>query len=320
MTVTAAPDGDPRSTASRRRKGSALHKIIPLLLVIAGIAVLLYPVVVTYLRNAQQAEIAESYRDSQTVLDDSERQSWLDRAHEYNRLHSGGPILDPWLNRVSKDNAPYQDYLAELNPSGEDGVPMGALSIPVIDSKLPVYHGTETETLHNGVGHLYGSALPVGGEGTHSILTAHTGLTTATLFDRLDEVEVGDAFYLDVMGEILKYEVDQITTVLPEEISDVQPVEGEDLVTLVTCTPYGVNTHRLLVRGTRVPVGPEESQEAFENGAGLWQPWMIGVVIAVAVVLLLVLWLTLRERRKRSATANTPAATEETAEGAGRAD
>lgn len=300
MSVHTAPP-DSRRPLSSPKKRSVIHKAIPLLLVIAAFAILLYPVVVTYLRNAQQAEIAQSYRDSHTQLDDTERLEWLDRAREYNQLNTGAPILDPWLNRVAKDNAPYQDYLAELNPFGDTDAPMAALSIPKIKSQLPVYHGTDAETLHHGVGHLYGSALPVGGEGNHSVLTGHTGLTTATLFDRLDEVEVGDAFYLDVLGEGLKYEVDQVKVVLPEEVSDIQPVAGQDLVTLITCTPYGINSHRLLVRGTRVPMDDNEAAEAFDGSANLWQPWMVAVMVLVAAVLLAILLLTLRARRKRRA-------------------
>lgn len=280
------------------KKRSARHKIIPILLVIAGLAVLLYPVVVTYFRNSTNEALVDAYRNSQTQVEEEDRQEWLDRARHYNEHRTSVPILDPWLARVSKDNAPYQDYLQELNPTGEPDDPMAVVSIPSIDTKLPIYHGTDDDTLHRGVGHLYGSPLPVGGEGHHSVLTGHAGLTTATMFDRLEEVEVGDAFYLEVMGEPFKYEVDQIKVVLPDEIDDLQPVDGRDLVTLITCTPYGVNSHRLLVRGERVPMDEAEADEAF-SGGGLWQPWMIGVLILVAIVLAVIALMILRARAKR---------------------
>ncbi|SJM57577.1 Sortase A, LPXTG specific [Corynebacterium glutamicum] len=303
MTITAerpegsSPEGQP--SAEPKKRASKLNKIIPLLLVIAGVAVLLYPVVVTYLRNTAQTAIADSYRNSQSTLTDSDRDWWLNSAHQYNEERAGAPILDPWLNRVSKNNAPYIDYQQQLNPSGEEDAVMAVLSIPGIDVQLPIYHGTEAETLHKGVGHLYGSSLPVGGVDTHAVLTGHTGLTTSTLFDNLDEVVEGDAFYVDALGEVIKYEVDQITIVEPDEVGNIQPIAGGDYITLITCTPYGVNSHRLLVRGARVDMDPAETSEAFK-AAGLWQPWMIGVVIVVLIVALIIAFLVWRNARKKS--------------------
>lgn len=303
MTITAerpegsSPEGQP--SAEPKKRASKLNKIIPLLLVIAGVAVLLYPVVVTYLRNTAQTAIADSYRNSQSTLTDSDRDWWLNSAHQYNEERAGAPILDPWLNRVSKNNAPYIDYQQQLNPSGEEDAVMAVLSIPGIDVQLPIYHGTEAETLHKGVGHLYGSSLPVGGVDTHAVLTGHTGLTTSTLFDNLDEVVEGDAFYVDALGEVIKYEVDQITIVEPDEVGNIQPIAGGDYITLITCTPYGVNSHRLLVRGARVDMDPAETSEAFK-ATGLWQPWMIGVVIVVLIVALIIAFLVWRNARKKS--------------------
>lgn len=285
-------------TKPRDSGGSLKDKVIPLVLALAGIIALLYPVIATYLYNAGQSAVVDAYRNSQSEVTEEDRSSWIERAHAYNQANAGAPILDPWLSRVSKDNRPYQNYEEELNPSGEEDAVMAAISIPVIDVKLPIYHGTEDDTLHKGVGHLYGSALPVGGENTHSILTGHTGLTTATMFDELDQVVLGDAIYIDVMGEALKYEVDQIEVVLPAETSNVQPIANADHLTLITCTPYGINSHRLLVRGVRVPMDPEETiDEAFENSS-LWQPWMTWVLLGVIVALLIIALLIRRERQK----------------------
>lgn len=287
-------------SGQRKRRGLSTRDIvILLLLVIAGFAVMLYPVAATYQRNTEQASIADAYRNSQTTIPDGDRQEWFDRAAAYNETTVGMPILDPWLARVSKDNAPYQNYLDQLNPSFEDDAVMAVLSIPEIDSKLPIYHGTEMETLDRGIGHLYGSALPIGGEGNHSVLTAHTGLSNATMFDRLDEVVNGDAFYIDIMGEVLKYEVYGIEVVLPNEIDSLQTIPGEDVVTLITCTPYGINSHRLLVHGTRVPMDAnEDADEAFDGIGSVWQPWMIAVLAAAALIALIIALLVLRSRRK----------------------
>lgn len=311
-----SPSGGARHRAQRqgrqsRRGLSVTDKLVLILLVVAGFAVLLYPVAATYVRNTEQASVADAYRQSQTQISSEERERWIDEARAYNERTRGIPILDPWLARVSKDNAPYQDYLDQLNPSATENPVMAVLSIPAIDSKLPIYHGTEPDTLEAGIGHLYGSALPIGGEGNHSALTAHTGLTNATLFDRLNEVEMGDAFYLDVLGDTLKYEVHDIQVVLPDEVESLQPVAGEDIVTLITCTPYGINSHRLLVHGTRVAMDPAEApDEAFDTGR-VWQPWMIAVLAAAAVIAVIIAALIWRNRRRRTSDSATQSLTPE---------
>lgn len=297
MSSTVVPSHE-GPTRRKRRGLSKTDKIILLVLVLAGIAVMLYPVVATYQRNTEQAAVADAYRNSTTEISDNDRAQWFERARAYNETTVGMPILDPWLARVSKDNAPYQNYIDQLNPSGNDDATMAVLSIPEIESKLPIFHGTEADTLNEGIGHLYGSALPIGGESNHSVLTAHTGLSNATMFDRLDELVNGDAFYIDVMGEVLKYEVYDIQVVLPDEIDSLQMIPGEDVVTLITCTPYGINTHRLLVHANRVPMDPDENVDEVFDNASLWQPWMIGVLAAVLAVVLLIAVLVWRNRRK----------------------
>ncbi len=279
-----------------RRK---MHALVLLLLVCAGLGLLVYPLAGTYLRNVHQESVVEAYRNSQTQLVPGLQEEWLDMARRYNDTNAGAPILDPWLNRVSKNNAPYRDYVEQLNPEGKPDAVMAALAIPAINSKLPIYHGTEEDTLERGVGHLYGSALPVGGDGMHSVLTGHTGLTTATLFDRLNEVKVGDAFYVSVMGETLKYEVDHTTVVLPHETEYLRPEVGKDYVTLITCTPYGVNSHRLLVRGTRVEMDPEEAERAFAESANPWVWWMWLVAALIVLVLAIITVLAVRNLQAR---------------------
>lgn len=286
VTAVKAPEQRPARPKSRA--------VVALLIALVSLAVMSYPVAVTYFNNSRQAQLAEENRSAQLKLDDSERQRWLESARVYNETESNRPILDPWLARVSKDNAPYRNYLEELAASEI----MATLTIPKIKSKLPIYHGTDIETLERGIGHLYGSALPVGGVGMHSVLTGHTGLTTATLFDRLEKVEVGDAIFVDVMGDTLKYEVFDIQVVLPNETESLAPQAGRDLLTLITCTPYAVNTHRLLVHAERVPFDPEVDGD-YAAKIGVWQTWMLGVLALVTFVLLFIGWLIWRSKKGR---------------------
>lgn len=287
--------------AEPAQKPRRFQRILPFLIILLGISVVLYPVVGTYIENARQHQSAQSY--TQRITDqftEEQRLASLEAARLWNEEHASGPILDPWLARIDSSNQEYQEYLDLLNL---DQV-MVRLIIPSINSDLPVYHGTDEETLENGVGHLFGSSLPVGGEGSHAVLTGHTGLSHATLFDNLKDVVVGDKFYINVAGETLKYQVRDIQVVLPTETESLRPVEGEDLVTLITCTPYGVNSHRLLVTGERVELTQEESQQILEQSRLPWQWWMTVAVVMAGLALLLPLFILWRNRRKRKAEEN----------------
>lgn len=282
----------PRTT----EKQSMFKRVfLPILLVIVGLLVMLYPVYATQWNNVQQQKVAELYEQDIKEMTPEEKNQALEDARRYNDEHGDAPILDPWLARVSEDNVAYQEYLKQL--SGNSA--MSQVVIPSIESKLPVYHGTDDKTLQKGLGHLFGSALPVGGEGHHTVITGHTGLSNATLWDNLVDVEVGDAIYISTFGEKLKYEVHDIEVVLPEETDSLQPKEGEDLLTLITCTPYGINTHRLLVHAHRVPMDVEESH-VFEDKASFMQWWM-WLLIALALVIIAAMVWWLRNLRKASA-------------------
>lgn len=278
------------------------RRLITLVMVTLGFLALLYPVVSTQFNNHRQAAIAERYDEVLKDVPQEKRQDMLDRAREYNKtqLHSG-PVLDPWLSRVTPDNVDYQNYLNQLNAAEA----MVRLRIPDIGVDLPVMHGTAPHTLEHGVGHLFGSALPVGGEGMHSVLTGHTGLANATLFDNVSKLAVGEAFYIQVMGETLKYEIEEVKVVRPDETDDLRPVAGRDLVTLVTCTPYGINTHRLLVRGTRVPVDHEDIQRIEEAKPSIWQWWMIVLLVVVILLSALLIWLFARAWRPKHTSATS---------------
>lgn len=283
-------------SAEKQRQKTSRGTLLPVLLILLGLAVLLYPVVATQWNNYQQTKVAEDYR---AIMEDAAEKDpdamarALEAAREYNRQGRGGPILDAWSSRDAEGNEEYGAYLEQLS-----GLPaMAQIVIPSIKLNLPVMHGTSDETLSKAVGHLFGTSLPVGGPDTHAVLTGHTGLTNATLFDNLTEMKEGDAIYLAVFGEKLKYEVHKIEVVLPEETDSLKVKQGEDLLTLITCTPYGINTHRLLVHAHRVPMDPDDS--AFDDAGPPIQWWMWAILAAAVLVIILLIWWLRRQKKKR---------------------
>ena len=273
-----------------------LLTIAPPILLLAGILVLLYPVLATQYNNQRQERIASEFSAVADQAGPDAVAESLRRADEYNLKASESPILDPWLDAQRPGTAQYQDYLSQLNLNDV----MATIKIPSIDVNLPIYHGTENATLDKGIGHLFGTALPVGGESTHTVLTGHTGLGNATMFDQLTSVKMGDVFYIETAGRHLKYQVTDIRVVLPTETESLNKVEGKDLATLITCTPYGINTHRLLVTGERVPMDDDAvAAEAAQVKGSVMKPWMIAVLASVAVILVIagVIWLRSRKRK-----------------------
>ncbi|MDT3766509.1 class C sortase [Gleimia hominis] len=268
--------------------------LLPILLAIAGILVLMYPVIATGWNNLRQNEAAEQYSKAVAGQDMSAWNKSIKEAREYNKQVPGMPILDPWLARVSKDNNPYQTYLSKLSLAPQ----MGRLIIPKINVDLPIYHGTDPKTLEKGIGHLYGSSLPVGGKNTHAVLTGHSGLPSATLLDHLKEVVKGESIYIQVGSEKLRYKVNDIRVVLPTEVDGLEVADGKDLLTVLTCTPYGINTHRLLVTGERAPL---DNPQVFTKTNGItWTWWMIAItIICLLALLLLIYWLWRRHQRRK---------------------
>ena len=293
-------NGESVSTQAPDKKKTPLKwrllTIAPPILLLAGILVLLYPVFATQYNNQRQERIASEFSAvAEQAGPDAVAES-LRRADEYNLKASESPILDPWLDAQRPGTAQYQDYLSQLNLNDV----MATIKIPSIDVNLPIYHGTDTATLDKGIGHLFGTALPVGGESTHTVLTGHTGLGNATMFDQLTSVKMGDYFYIETAGRHLKYQVTDIRVVLPHETESLNKVEGKDLATLITCTPYGVNTHRLLVTGERVPMDEAAvAAEAAQVKGSVMKPWMIAVLASVVVILAVagILWLRSRKRK-----------------------
>lgn len=223
-----------------KKKAKAL-KILTLSLLIIGLLCLIYPAVSNFFYNKKQKEVIEDYDEQVSGLPDEVTDKMLEDAKEYNDALSGSGDE----NGVSGNTA-YSELL-KLN-NGQ----MGYIVIPAINVNLPIYHYTDDEVLRVGIGHIENSSLPVGGASTHCLLTGHSGLAGAELFTNLDKLKTGDKFYIKTLDTVLCYEVDRISVVLPNDDSELKITEGRDFVTLITCTPYGINSHRLLVRGTRV--------------------------------------------------------------------
>lgn len=234
-----------KKVQKRKYKGD-IFRVIGLII---ALSVLLYPTVSNYLYEKNCSKVISSYDEHAVQLSEQEKKEMLEGARKYNQELLGNlDLQDPFSPVKEEADKRYQGLL-DTNGAGM----MGYIRIPKIDVELPIYHGTEESVLQSGVGHFEGTSLPVGGESTHAVLTGHRGLPSKLLFTDLDEMEIGDIFYIKILGETLAYQVNQILTVLPEDTKELSIVRGEDYVTLVTCTPYAVNTHRLLIRGIRIP-------------------------------------------------------------------
>lgn len=259
-----------------------------LTLFLGGAAVFCYPAISNYLNQKNQTRVVQHYEQTVTAQDDALLAEEWAKAEEYNENLAGDPVHDPFV--PGSGYALPDNYLDVLNI---DGV-MGRITIPKIGVDLPIYHGTDAETLEKGVGHIESTSLPIGGEYRHAVLTGHRGLPSAELFTRLDELEPGDQFYLHVLDATLAYQVDQILTVEPQELENLVAEPGQDYVTLVTCTPYGINTHRMLVRGTRVPYVPEAEQSTQAAAAHLLggetttRYFLIGILFGIGLLYLFI--------------------------------
>ena len=265
--------------------------IILILIFLVGLSVMLYPTVSDYVNQKNQSRAVASYSEEVENLSDVDYQAYFDAADDYNRRLAETPDAFYRPEEVS-------GYTDTLDVSGT-GI-MGYITIPKIGVELPVYHGTSDGVLQVAAGHLEGSSLPVGGAGTHAVISAHRGLPSAKLFTNLDELEVGDTFTITVLNRVLTYEVDQISIVLPTETDLLQPVEGKDYVTLMTCTPYGINTHRLLVRGKRIENAENQKHIRVTADALRIEPIIVAPALAVPMLLvMLVVMLAVPHLRKR---------------------
>ena len=287
--------------------GKHITTVIVCIMFTAGLSLLLYPFMANQWNNYRQSQLLTTYEEAVTEMVETGR---VDYEAEWAQAQNYNEDLIPYILPDSFSTAEYPEegdakYLSCLNLTG-DGM-MGYIQIPKISVKIPIYHTTSDEVLQKAAGHLAGSSLPVGGAGTHAVISAHRGLPSAALFTDLDKLQEGDTFYLSVLDDTLCYEVDLITVVDPTETEALAAQEGEDLVTLLTCTPYGVNSHRLLVRGHRIPY-MELGEDAIPaaSGSGLVGPsmhtsYLLWVIIGLAVTALFITLLYLYDRRKRKA-------------------
>lgn len=253
---------------------------------LAALIIMLYPIFSTIYNERHQSEIHTNYQEQVAQADTDKIENAKRLAVAYNGAIASNVQL---TESFSKDALLWasEDYKSQLNLTGT-GI-MGYIEIPAIDVNLPIYHGTDDNTLEYGIGHLLGTSLPVGGSSTHTVLTGHSGMASQRMFSDLDQLTEGDVFYLEVLGEKLAYQVDQIKTVLPHDTTYLGIESDKDYCTLITCTPFGVNTHRLLVRGTRIPY--EEAEEIIkenppeENQVSTWeQEYLKGLFISLGVV------------------------------------
>lgn len=267
--------------------------IILIVVFFVGLSVLLYPTVSDYWNSLHQSRAIATYSDAVEEMDTSDYERMWAEADAYNeKLYESGHGLG-----LAEDEKKEYDSLLDVSGTGI----MGYIEIPKIDCSLPIYHGTDEGALQIAIGHLEGSSLPVGGKSTHCVLSGHRGLPSARLFTDLDQMEEGDIFILNILGRKLAYEVDQIRVVLPEEMSDLEIEEGKDLCTLVTCTPYGINTHRLLVRGHRteyVEKKVEEEQKEVQTKKTDIR-LMIAGGAGVLILLIIIIVIVIKRRRKR---------------------
>ena len=267
-----------------------------ILMLVAGLSLLLYPTVSDYWNSLHASRAVANYAEEVQNLDTEKYEQMLADAREYNQTLLG---RETEFALTEEQTAEYNSLL-NLNGTGI----MGYIEIPAIDVSLPIYHGTEDAVLQVAVGHLEWSSLPVGGEGTHCVLSGHRGLPSAKLFTNLDKLAEGDTFIIRVLNEVLTYEVDQILIVEPDDTDALKPQEGEDLCTLVTCTPYGINSHRLLVRGHRIENTEEAAAVRVTSDAIQIEPLIVAPAVAAPILLILLLILLFstgsgKNRRKK---------------------
>lgn len=245
---------------------------------VAALGLMLYPLVGELVSEKYHSDVETTYTAAIEDTDAAELTAQREAAEQYNAMLSGAATISE-----GGASAPPLPYAEQLTVGGV----MCYIDIPKINVYLPVEHGTDADTLEKSVGHVVGTSLPVGGSSTHAVLSAHSGMASSKLFSDIDQLAVGDTFYIHVLGEVLAYKVDTINTVLPTDTSLLQIEDGKDLVTLVTCTPFGINTHRLLVRGHRIPYTPEQATTAAAEmpGASSWtQHYLTGLAIGIGAV------------------------------------
>ena len=270
--------------------------ILLVLIFFVGLAVMLYPTISDYINQRNQTRVVNSYAQQVDGLSDADYTAYFDAADVFNQEIAADPDALYHADHFST-------YSTTLDVTGT-GI-MGYITIPRIGVELPIYHGTSDAVLQVAAGHLEGTSLPVGGASTHAVISAHRGLPSAKLFTNLDQLEVGDTFTITVLDRTLTYEVDNISIILPTETDSLKVSEGKDYVTLMTCTPYGINTHRLLVRGRRITTPDKLKHIRVTSDAIKIEPILTAPIMALPLLLVLLFWLLFAPRKRSSAKGKT---------------
>ena len=265
--------------------------ILLILVFFVGLSVMLYPTISDYVNQRHQSRMVSTYAADVDKLTDADYTAYFDAADSFNAQIAADPDALYFPSR-------FPSYESTLDITGT-GI-MGYITIEKIGVELPIYHGTSDAVLQSAAGHLEGTSLPVGGASTHAVISAHRGLPSAKLFTNLDKMEVGDTFTITVLDRVLTYEVDKISIVLPTETDELKVVDGKDYVTLMTCTPYGINTHRLLVRGRRIETPDKLKHIRVTSEATKIEPIITAPIIALPILLVLLLWLLFTTRKRKS--------------------
>lgn len=273
-----------------RKKSNVISTIVLIIMLLVGLSVMLYPTFSDWWNKTQATHTITSYNEAIAEMDDGETERLLNEAHEYNEKLAG--VFAPFTNYDQISG--YEDI---LNISGT-GV-IGYISIPFIKIELPIYHGTSEEVLNIAAGHLQGSSLPVGGNNTHAVISAHRGLPSAKLFTDLDQLVVGDTFTITVLGEVYTYEIEKILTVKPEEVDKLAIIPNGDYVTLMTCTPYGINTHRLLLRSHRIETTYHYDAKVVADAVQIDPILAVPAISAPLVILLICFWIAGSKKKER---------------------
>ena len=283
-----------KAPKKKKRLSRLTYNLIVTVILLLGLLVLLYPTLSNIYNNLRNQSLISDYEQSVNKISETDYSKMLEDAREYNRLHTINTFSDAFNGEEYILSHPYDTL---LNPGGNNI--MGYIEIPKINVKLAIGHGTGSEILQKGVGHIEGTSLPIGGSGTHSVLSAHRGLPSAKLFTDLDMVKEGDKFFIYVLNETLAYQIDQIVVVEPDQADELAIVEGKDYVTLLTCTPYGVNSHRMLVRGHRIEfVQQDIVEQASEHTIADRDKPVYILAIAVVILFIIVLIMGIIKRRK----------------------
>lgn len=276
---------------TKKKKGGSFSTILLVAVFLIGLSVLLYPTVSDFINEKRQSKAIVNYDDLIADLTPEDYSDYFEQADAYNKKIRN--MSFPFLNYKNIS----EEYNNTLNVDG-NGI-MGYITIEKIKVQLPIYHGTSDTVLNSAVGHVEGSTIPVGGKSTHAVLSAHRGLPSAKLFTNLDKLEIGDVFTIRILDKTITYQVDQILITLPEETNPLCIEQGKDYCTLVTCTPYGINTHRMLVRGTRIENLKADTIINIITEAYQIDPLIVTPAVAVPILIALLIFLLVKDNKNK---------------------